>query len=202
MYSVLICEKSLENSYSSIFPHYNITIASSSEEILDLTYENNYNLYIVNFYFYNIIKELKECGDNTTTIFIDDYYDILHLKKSFLIGDDYLIQPLILEELQIRVDYHYRKIFKNGNIIKYKNFFYHISSKQLYLKNDKIKISPNETKLLELFLSNLNKPVSKDRIYDTLQTQSYGSLRVYISKLKKIGLEITYDRANSSYTLS
>jgi len=53
-----------------------------------------------------------------------------------------------------------------------------------------------------LFLSNLNKPVSKDRIYDTLQTQSYGSLRVYISKLKKIGLEITYDRTNSSYTLS
>ena len=200
MFKILICEESLTYDYSLIFQTYNITIAYSSKDILNLTYENKYDLYIINFYFYNTIKELKDFGDKTTTIFIDEYYDIFKLKKSFLIGDDYIIKPLLLEELQIRVGYHYKKRLQNQtNIIRYKKFFYHILLKQLYLENKKVKISPNETRIVELFLTNLNKHISKDILYETLDSYSDGSLRVYISKLKKLGFDIEYNKITRSY---
>ena len=41
----------------------------------------------------------------------------------------------------------------------------------------------------------------KEIIFDILENSSDGSLRVYISKLNKIGLHVEYDRAISSYTL-
>ena len=202
MYKILISEATLQVQYQSLFPDFNITIANTAEEIIKLTYLTQYNLYIINFIFYKTIKELKEAGDQTPTIFIDDYYNIYNLKETFKIADDYLIQPLILEELQIRVNYHYKKTFQeNTTIIRYKDFFYHNRSKQLYLKNKKLKLSPNELKILELFLSNLTQPLSKSMILEAIESDSDGSLRVYISKLKKLGFEIEYNRYTRSYLL-
>jgi len=203
MYSILIGEISLQHNHQSIFPDSNITIIESPEELINLTYSKPYNLYIVNFIFYNTMKELKEAGDTTPTIFIDEYYNIFNLKKSFMIGDDYMVKPLLIEELSIRVGYHYKKIIKqSSNIIRYKDFFYHNSSKQLYLKNKKVKLSPNEIKILALLLSNITQPLSKNFIFETIESNSDGSLRVYISKLKKLGFDIDYDRYTSSYSLN
>ena len=56
-------------------------------------------------------------------------------------------------------------------------------------------------KLVTLFMLHKNKPVSKDIIYDELESSSDGSLRVYISKLNKLGLDINYDRSIVSYLL-
>ena len=130
------------------------------------------------------------------------YYDISHIKKTFLIADEYMIKPLVFEELKIRVDYYYRKLFNHSkNIILYKDFYFHVNSKQLFLGTQKVKLSPNEMKLIELFLTYINKPISKDIIYDKLESSSDGSLRVYISKLNKLGFSISYDRAIVSYIL-
>ena len=203
MFKILVYEKDLQSHIKNLFPSFDIDIAYNANDILDLTYEKRYDLYIVNYNCYPTMDELKKSGDKTITIFIDDYYDIFHIKKSFLIGDDYIIKPIYFEELQIRVNYHYKKLFNHAkNIISYKEFYYHINSKQLFLKNQKVKLSPNEVKLVELFLFYLGKPLSKDIIYDKLQTDSYGTLRVYISKLKKIGFDILYDRTTTSYTLN
>ena len=202
MYSILLGETSLQAHYRTLFPNSNITIVTSEEEILSSTYSKSYNLYIVNFIFYNAIKELKAAEDRTTTIFIDDYYNISNLKQAFTIGDDYLVKPLLFEELKIRVEYHCKKVFQhNSNIIRYKDFFYHNATKQLYLKNQKVKLSPNEIKILGLFLSKIEQPLSKNFIFETIESNSDGSLRVYISKLKKLGFAIDYDRYSSSYSL-
>ncbi len=202
MFKILLCEESLKESINILFPTYSVDIATSVEELLNRTFDSNYDLYIVDFYYYTTIEELKKSGDNTTIIFIDNYYEIFHIKKAFLIADDYMIKPLMMEELKIRVDYHYRKLFNHSkNIILYKKFYFHVNSKQLFLGTQKVKLSPNEMKLLELFLTHIGKPISKDRIYDKLESSSDGSLRVYISKLNKLGFDISYDRSIVSYTL-
>ncbi len=202
MYKILLCEESLQENINQIFTIYDVDVVRDAEEFFNATFENKYDLYIVNFYYYSTIDELKKSGDKTTTIFVDEYYNIFHIKKAFLIADDYMIKPLMMEELKIRVDYHYRKLFTHSkNIIVYKDYFFHVNSKQLFLKTQKIKLSPKEIQLLEYFLSYLGKPLSKDMIYERLESSSDGSLRVYISKLNKLDFDITYNRTTLSYTL-
>ena len=204
-FKVLICDEYLYYNYQSLFPTYNVDIALNSEDILDLTYENSYDLYIINFAFFTTVMELKEFQDTTPTIFIDEYYDIYHLKKAFQYGDEYIIKPLMIDDFKIRVDYFYRKIKKlnsNQNVIRYKDFYYYTNSKLLYLKNQKIKLSPNETTIVELLLFNINKPISKDQMFEAIDSYSDGTLRVYISKIKKIGLSLEYNRSTLSYILT
>ncbi len=202
MFKILIFEESLNYQVNTIFINYDVDIVNSVDEFIDATYSKDYNLYLINFLYYPQLEELRDSGDKTSCIFIDEFYNIYNIKKAFLVADDYMIKPLFLEELAIRVDYHYRKLFNNlKNIIIYKDFYFHLNSQQLFQKTIKVKLTPNEMKLVTLFMLHKNKPVSKDIIYDELESSSNGSLRVYISKLNKLGLDINYDRSIVSYLL-
>lgn len=203
MFKILICEESLTYIAKDLFNNFYVDIAYNSEDIYNFTYEKTYDLAIINYYFYDNIKDLKNSLSSTITIFIDEYYDINHLKKSFEIADNYMVKPLITEELTTRVQYQYKKLIsKHSNIIKYKNFFYHVQLKQLFFNDNKVKVTPNELKLIESFFLNINKPLVVDFLYDCINSYSNGTLRVYISKIKKIGLSILYDRSSLSYTLT
>jgi len=202
MFKILIFEESLSNGANAIFSRYDVDVATTSDEFVNATFEKEYDLYLVNFYHYEVIDELKNSNDTTACIFIDEFYSIHNVKKAFLIADDYMVKPLYMEELKIRVDYHYRKLFTHSkNVILYKDFYFHVNSKQLYQGAKKIKLAPNEMKLLELFLPQVNKPLPRDVLYETLQSESYGSLRVYVSKLNKMGFDVSYDRSAISYSL-
>ena len=202
MYKILICEEFVGRNANELFIDYEYDIAFSGEDIVEKTYSKNYDLYIVNFAFYPTIEELRKFDDKTTTIFIDEYYDIYHIQKAFEFGDEYLIKPINLEELKIRVDYYYKKLYTNkSKLLTYKNLFFQTKSKQLYKDNKKIKLSPNDTILAELFLSSQNQNISKYNLLDEINSTSVGALRVYISKLKKIGFDIEFDRGSNSYKL-
>ena len=202
MFKILICEESLSYLAPTIFGSYSYSVARTEDELIELTFKKEYDLYLLHMECLSTLKELREAKDTTPCIFIDEYYSLANFKKAFSIGDDYVLKPLYLDELKIRVGYHYSKIYNSShNIIIYKNFYYHANSKQLFLDKAKVKLSPNELKLVALFFTHLNKPVSKDIIYEELESNSDGSLRVYISKLNKLGLQIEYDRSIVSYTL-
>ncbi len=202
MYKILVCDPALQYGIETLFPAYSITVAQHSDEIIDLTYENHHDLYIVNFIYFETIRLLKEHGDETSTLFIDDYYDIMHVKQAFSVGDDYLLKPLAYEELKIRVNYHYQKLSCCKNdIIIYELFYYHTRTKQLYHGTSSVKLSPSETILIALFLMHKNKPLAKYILLDSLNSNSEGSLRVYISRLKKLGFNISYSWSQASYIL-
>ncbi len=202
MFRVLICEESLVALAPSLLSLYNYDIAYSKDEIVDRTYEKDFHLYLFHIECLSALEILRASGDTTPCIFIDEYYSLHNLKKAFRVGDDYILKPIFTDELKVRIHYHYSKIYNcSNNIILYKEFYFHANTKQLFYKKEKIKLSPSELILVELFFSSKNKPLSKDTLFEELQSTSDGSLRVYISKLKKIGLDITYERALNSYTL-
>ncbi|SFV64222.1 Two-component system response regulator DccR [hydrothermal vent metagenome] len=203
MYKILLADLDLIPAIENELISYNIDIAYDINSFYDFTYKNHYDLYILNYYYYDSYKTLKDMGDKTVTLFIDEYYDIYHLKNVFQIADDYLIKPLNFQEIKIRIAYQMKKLFNiQKEVIVYKKMYFHIHSKQLYDNNKKVKLSPNEVKLLEYFLSRINTPLPKENILKFLESSSEGTLRVYISKLNKLGFEITYKRANASYTLN
>ncbi len=203
MFKILIFEESLPYYLDTHFSSYEVDFAWTEEEILSLTYEKHYDLYITHFSALQTIQSLRDTEDTTPVIYIDDYYSLEHMKLAFLHGDDYLIKPLYMDDLSVRIDYHYRKIYNHkNNIVIYKDFYYHLNTRQLFKGRERIKLSPNELKLLEVLLTHRNKPVNKTYISETLESHSDGSLRVYISKLNKLGFSIDYDRSISSYILT
>ncbi len=203
MFKILIFEESLSYYLDTYLSSYEVDLAWTEEDILSLTYEKHYDLYIIHFNALQTIQSLRDAEDTTPVIYIDEYYSLEHMKLAFLHGDDYLIKPLYMDDLSVRIDYYYRKIYNHkNNIIIYKNFYYHLSTRQLFKGTERIKLSPNELKLLELLLTHRNQPVNKTYIAETLESHSDGSLRVYISKLNKLGFTIDYDRSISSYILT
>jgi DNA-binding response OmpR family regulator len=202
MFRILIYEESLLPYKETFSDTYRVESACTTDDILSMTFDHTYDLYIMHYSALQTIADLRESGDETAVIFTDDYYDTKHMKKAFLYGDDYLIRPLYLEDLAIRIDYHYRKCFNHTkHIVTYKDFYFHLHTRQLFHGSEKVKLSPNELTLLELLFGHMNKPLSKELIAERLESSSDGSLRVYISKLNKLGFDITYDRAITSYIL-
>ena len=203
MFKVLMCDRDLRLMFEKRCSDYLLDFAEDENEILELSLQNSYQLYLANFYYLETFRELMPSQEHSRLIFVDEYYDLFHLKKAFEIADDYLIKPLHFEELKIRMAYQHHKLSADTRkIIKYRDFFFHTNSSQLFHHTQKIKLSPNESTVLHLLLVQIQHPVPKDIILDTLQSSSEGSLRVYISKLNKIGMQISYERANNSYMLN
>jgi len=203
MFNILIAHNFLiEHSALIESDGHNITTAVREEDIVDLTYEKKYNLVVASIEYYDILKELKELDIIEKIIFIDYSYNLSNAKRAFGVGDDYLVEPLIVDDIKLRVEYHFRLKYKQkSTIIKYREFYYNYKQKELYRKDLIVNLSPKELLLLEILFLNQKNYIHRDEIYDYIDTQSYGTLRVYLSKLRGIGLDIIYNKSTKRYSL-
>jgi len=185
---------------------YKVTWVKDGNDASNETFEKDFDLYLfdVNVPFINgfeLLESLRENEDVTPAIFITALVDIDNLTKGFKVGaDDYIRKPFDANELLVRIDSLIKKSFKNyESSIKYNNLLYNIKEEILYKENEQIHLSPSEHQLLVLFLKNIGKVINKDDIlfnlHDNDTLGSDATLRVQISKLKKIGLVITNIRA-------
>ncbi|MDF1876184.1 response regulator transcription factor [Sulfurimonas sp. SAG-AH-194-I05] len=202
MFRILVCEESLSLSVSPFFSKYEVDFIYSEEELLEYTYSKSYDMYIIHINYIDTLKEIFQENTHPIIFFIDDFYSLAHVKKAFSFGDEYLIKPLYIEDFEVRVSYQYKKLFNiTSSILRYKDFFYHTSSKQLFYLENKVKLSPTKRKLVELFLTRKNKYLTKFFLYEMIGSSNNASLRVYMSELNRLGLTIQYDNANESYIL-
>jgi len=202
VFKILICEQSLSEIAQQSLVGYSFDIAYNTQDVINKTFECSYDLFIFHLECFDVLEELKNSIDIPATIFVDEYYNLQNFQKALSLGDAYILKPLYIEELKIRISYYFRKSANQRHkIIKYKDFYFHTHIKQLFHKKNKIKLTPNELKLVEIFITHQNKPISKDIIFEKLESSSDGSLRVFIHKLNKIGLDIKYDRSILSYML-
>lgn len=177
-----------------------VDIAKDGEEVFDFTFNKNYDLYIFDINVPKIdglktLEELRASSDNTPTIFLTSYRDKDTLKDAFLKGcDDYLKKPVDLDELILRI----KAIFKRENkgflnIVLEDNLIYNQNEKRVCRGNEELKLPIKVLDLLELFIENQKKIISKEMIVDRLWSKSEmhsdGSIRVYINSLKNIFLK-------------
>ncbi|MCW8838321.1 MAG: response regulator transcription factor [Thiovulaceae bacterium] len=179
---------------------YEVHLAQSSQAALDLSYANSFDIFLfdvnlADFSGFELLKMLRENGYKTPTIFLTSLDDISSLSKGFEVGaDDYIKKPFDFDELLIRIQAQLRKVYKSyEDTLEYKNLTYQISSGEL-LNNDKlVSLTPQEKKLCTMLFQNIDKTLLKEDILYELDIDgesSEGALRVYISKLRKTGLEI------------
>jgi len=176
---------------------FNVDIAHDGEEALDKNYENNYDLYLFDINVpkingLDLLKELRQSGDNTPSIFLTSYKDKETLQEGFNNGaDDYLKKPVDLDELLLRIKSLLKRSGKQlKNLVINESLIYNPSTKRLLQNDIDLQVPSKIIDLFELCLENRDKIVSKNMIVQRLwsmnEEYSEGSIRVYINNLKKI----------------
>lgn len=184
---------------------FEVVWVKDGQEALNSTFIQEFDIFLldVNIPFINgfeLLKELRDSGDKTPSIYITANIDTQSLKKGFEVGaDDYIKKPFDFDELLIRIENALKKSFKSyDTIVSYDNLKYNVEEQALYLDEKLIHLSPSEENLVKYFLKNIGKILSKDELIFQTNRDSDGSdsvLRVQISKLKKIGFKITNVRS-------
>ncbi|MEA3512219.1 MAG: response regulator transcription factor [Campylobacterota bacterium] len=181
--------------YLEEFASYNITHVSTSSKFLDLIYENRYDIYLLDINLPDIsglelLKEIREGSDDTPVIFLTSYKDKETLEDGFLSGaDDFMTKPFDMDELILRINSLMRR-FKKQSIVNIGGVEFNFETKEVKKDKNSIKIGLKALELFELFYQNNNAVVSKDmiinRLWNTSEDYSDGSIRVYINHLKKL----------------
>ena len=179
---------------------YDVTLVSAGNKALEATYDEEFELMLLDvnipdFSGFELLKMLRDSGNETPCIFLTSLNDIVSLSRGFEVGaDDYLKKPFDFDELLVRIQALLRKSFSaQSNEIHYNELLYKITTNELFKEAKLILFTPLEQKLLSVFFKRINETITKQELLhelDSVNESSEGALRVYMTKLRKSGLEI------------
>jgi len=167
---------------------YAVDWAKHGEEAIDLSYQNDYDLYLldINVPLLNgidLLTALRESGDMTPTIIISAQVDVGSVTKGFIAGaDDYLKKPFDPEELLIRIK---AKTSTLQQRIKLKNLEINMDTEEIFLDGEQQFLGEVQKRILLSLVRNYPNPVTKEELLLLLEKPTDLALRVHISKLKK-----------------
>lgn len=160
----------------------------------DKAYKNHYDCYLldVNLPYesgFDMLKKLRASGDTTPAMFITSRNDKDSLVEGFEVGaDDYLKKPVDLDELYCRIEALLRRRSRN-RLVDIKGYQFDIHSKKLLKDNMEMDISTKAGRLLQVLIEADSSVVAlnelKEKIWSSGEEASDGSLRVYITQLKR-----------------
>lgn len=173
---------------------YKIDWAKNGEEAVDLSYENDYALYLfdINVPLLNgidLLTELRNAGDMTPTIIISALVDVASVTQGFIAGaDDYLKKPFDPEELLIRIK---AKTISLKHHVRFGEIRANMETGEIFKSEQPLFLGKVQKNILLSLMRNHPNPVTKDELMLLLEKPSDLALRVNISKLKKaLNLEI------------
>ena len=169
---------------------YEVTWTPSSDEVIELTFNNHYDLYLFDVNVegmsgFELLKSLRDSGDTTATIFITSLNQIQDLKEGFKIGaNDYIKKPFDLDELLIRIE---AKLPKTSQLQLSKNCSLDIQNHQITTPKESITLRTKEFEILHFFATHLGELFSAEHIINELYEEpiSLATFRTYIKNLKR-----------------
>ena len=173
---------------------YTIECVLDPYSALDLTYKQVFDLYLfdVNLPYesgFDLLAKLRGSGDMTPAIFLTSRDDKDSLTQGFSIGaDDYMKKPIDLDELLLRIRALLRRQVRKERMT-IGEYSLDMVGKALFRNNEELEVTKKAVELLVLLVQADGEVVSSDTIKNRLwaagQNASDGSLRVYITQLKK-----------------
>jgi len=197
-YKILLLEddKSLNETISEYLEEddFSVDCVLDPYSALEKTFKKRYDCYLfdVNLPYesgFKLLEKLRNGGDCTPTIFITSREDKDSLVYGFDVGaDDYIKKPLDVEELILRLKALLKRQIRKESL-NIGDFIIDCNAKQLYLHKELLPVTHKAVELLLLLFLAKSEVVSTAQIEETLwhtsQESSAGSIRVYITSLKK-----------------
>ncbi|WP_072681830.1 response regulator transcription factor [Arcobacter sp. LA11] len=169
--------------------NYDVTLVSDGQEVIDITYENKFDLYLFDINVPLIsgmetLKLLRDAEDNTPTFFITALRDIKTTLEGFNCGcDDYIKKPFDLDELLARIQ---ATLKRKNPVIQYNDISFDLLENRVLKGGNEVTLGNVEKEIFALLIRNINMTVDKSTFFDYMNKPSETGLRVLISKLKKV----------------
>jgi DNA-binding response OmpR family regulator len=174
---------------------YEVTLVTNGEEVLDATYENKFDLYLldINVPLLNgldTLKLLREAKDETPSFFITSLQDTKSTLEGFNCGcDDYIKKPFELEELLARI---HATLKRRNPTLEYGNITFDLLDNRVLKDEEEVMLGVVEKEVFSLLIRNIGITIDKSHFFECMNKPSETGLRVLISKLKKLlNLQIT-----------
>lgn len=169
---------------------YDVSWACESQEVFDFTYESKFDLYLFDVNVpgmngFDILKSLRESGDDTPTIFMTSRNQIDDLRDGFSVGaSDYIKKPFDIDELMIRIS---SKLPISKEVQHSLVFSIEPSEYKIRCLDKTISLPVKEFRLLEYFISYKSQLVEINNIIEDVfeSTITIATLRTYIKNLKR-----------------
>lgn len=169
---------------------FNITSTDKSDDVLDLTYEEKFDLYlfdvnVIGMNGFKLLEALREAGDETPTIFLTSKNKTNDVIEGFDVGaSDYLKKPFDIDELIARMlrFLKTKKSYKISESVSYLPESYEVIHEEKH-----ILLNQKDAQILEYFLNHKNQVISKEQILDDVYEGEYitdSTFRGYIKKIK------------------
>lgn len=172
---------------------YEVKQCKNGQEVLELTYKEKFDLYLldINVPIINgleLLKELRNSNDKTSTIFLTSHKEKDMLSRGFLNGaDDYITKPFDSYELLLRIKAVLKR-YKGDDIERVGSLCNNKNRKRIHYNKKELDLSQKEYLLLSLLMKNANEVVTKEMIiaelWNSNEDISDGAIRVYINRLK------------------
>jgi DNA-binding response OmpR family regulator len=144
---------------------------------------------------YDVCKQMRNTS-NVPILFISAKTEEVDKLLGFAIGgDDYITKPFSPKEVAYRVKAQLRRAdFKlsddvTDSILKAGPFELNEQKAELLKDGEVIELKPKELGLMTYFLQNINKVISKERLYDTVWGEDYfgsdNTVMVHIRRLRE-----------------
>lgn len=193
---------------------YQIDDFEDGEEALSAIYENKYHLLILDIRVptlsgYELVKTIRENGDNTPVIYITSLTDINNLSLGYELGcNDYIKKPFSPKELKYRIEQLIKLFYANENSQKIRlkpNFAYDILKKELYLNEEVITLTKKENEVVFCLISNKNQYISIEQLRSEVWEDKYiceADIRVCIKKIRdKTSKELIKNQRGIGYKI-
>ncbi len=165
-----------------------------AKDAIEATYAKKFDLYLLDVNLpdmngFELLKQLRESGDDTAAIYITSARDKEALVEGFGSGaDDYMKKPVDLDELALRVEAQLRRLKINSKV-EVGEYLFDMQRLVLYREEEPVALPRKLAELLGLLLRNRGEVVSTEEILEEIYGDEHpgtGALRVYINKLKQL----------------
>ncbi len=167
---------------------YTTVWARDGESAASEAYEARYDLYVFDINVpeidgFELLEGLRDASDQTPVIFISALTDLSSITKGFKLGaQDYLKKPFFPEELIFRIK---ARLQSQSSEIVHEGIAYRPQTRDVFKNGKPLSMGEVQLPLLELFITNIGRTLTKESLLDILEHPSDTALRVAINKLKQ-----------------
>jgi len=178
---------------------FNILETGNGEDALDLYFSKKPNLIILDLMIpklngFEVLKEIRTHNKDIPIIMLTARGEEDDILKGYNLKiNEYIIKPVSMKILVAKVKAFLRKDLNNQEII-FKDLILNIDKRTVKIKDEFIEISQKEFEILNLFLKNKNKVLTREEIITSLWGYEYsGDIRAVDSQIKRLRKKINRD---------